>query len=303
LKARNLLFLIFLSLAACTKENIIIVPDNDPISYANISRLKIESYVNRLYIDLIGREPLKSELAAQVLMLQENELSRASRETLISYLMNDRTEREGDGSYQEAFTLNLYNLAKIRCLEGVADEEIQQQIGIARFGARIDSLEGNWDAYYKKQESIRRYQQVLDTRSFLLHEQIDYHQAFAAMVDNGIYDRINMNTFNFVRAVYDELLFRLPSEQEFETAFRIIEQNIPGTVFGKFAADKNEFIEAMIESTAQFEGMMIWAFQTYLNRPPAPAELVTFLPTYIQSRDIRMIINEIAVTDEYASFR
>jgi len=132
---------------------------------------------------------------------------------------------------------------------------------------------------------------------------MDYHQVFAAMIDNGVYDRINMNTFNFVRAVYDELLFRLPSDQEFETAFKIIEQNIPGTVFGRLASDKNEFIEAMIESTSMFEGMTIWAFQVYLNRAPAPAELVTFLPAYIQSRDIRLIIKEIAVTDEYASFK
>lgn len=288
---------------SCTKENIIVVPDNEPVSYTNISRLKIENYVNRLYIDLVGREPLKSELTVEADSLQSRELKREARVELIEKLMSDTTFREGESSYRAAFYLNLYNLAKVRCLEGVSDEEINQYMGILRFGARIDSLESNWDAYYKKQEALRRYQHLLDAQHQLLNGDISYNQLFAFIVHNGVYDRINMNTFNFVRAVYDELLFRLPTQQEFDVAFDMVEFNKPGVVFGRYGSNRDDFVEALTESPAMMEGLILWTFQLYLNRFPTPQELVTLLPVFIENRDIRYVIQQIAVTDEYASFK
>jgi hypothetical protein len=296
------LLLVFI-LASCTKEVIVIIPDNEPVSYTNISRLKIENYVNRLFIDLIGREPLKIELSEEVEILQTKELSRDARLKLIDKLMNDDTYREDENSYKAAFYLNMYNLAKVRCLEGVADEEVQQFMGIVRFGARIDSLEGNWDAYYKKQEALRRYQNLLDSQHHLYEGHISYNQIFAFIINNGVYDRINMNTFNFVRAVYDELLFRLPTQQEFQIAFDMVEFKVPGVVFGKYGSNKDDFVDAITESPAMMEGLIIWTFQTYLNRFPTPAEMVTLMPEFIKNRDIRYVINQIAVTDEYASFK
>jgi hypothetical protein len=288
---------------SCTKENIIVVPDNEPVSYTNISRLKIENYVNRLYIDLVGREPLKSELTVEADSLQSRELKREARVELIEKLMSDTTFREGESSYRAAFYLNLYNLAKVRCLEGVSDEEINQNMGILRFGARIDSLESNWDAYYKKQEALRRYQHLLDAQQHLLQGDITYNQLFAFIVHNGVYDRINMNTFNFVRAVYDELLFRLPTQQEFDVAFDMVELNKPGVVFGRYGSNRDDFVDALTESPAMMEGLILWTFQLYLNRFPTPQELVTLLPVFIENRDIRYVIQQIAVTDEYASFK
>jgi hypothetical protein len=288
---------------SCTKEHINIIPDNEPVSYTNISKLKIENYVNRLFIDLIGREPLKIELNEEVEILQEMELSRDARLVLIDKLMNDDTYREDENSYKAAFYLNMYNLAKVRCLEGVADEEVEQFMGIVRFGARIDSIEGNWDGYYKKQEALRRYQNLLDSQHHLYEGHITYNQIFSFIVSNGVYDRINMNTFNFVRAVYDELLFRLPTQEEFQVAFDMVEFQIPGIVFGKYGSDKDDFVDAITESPAMMEGLIIWTFQTYLNRFPNPAEMVTLMPEFIKNRDIRYVIKQIAVTDEYASFK
>ena len=112
-----------------------------------------------------------------------------------------------------------------------------------------------------------------------------------------------MNTFNFVRAVYDELLFRLPTQQEFDVAFDMVERNKPGVVFGRYGSNRDDFVEALTESPAMMEGLILWTFQLYLNRFPTPKELVTILPVFIENRDIRYVIQQIAVTDEYASFK
>ena len=80
-------------------------------------RLKLKNYVNRLFIDLIGREPTDEEQTIEANILNDNDLSREIRLDLINRLMTDTSFSPNEGSYQEAFCNNLYFLAKIRCLE------------------------------------------------------------------------------------------------------------------------------------------------------------------------------------------
>jgi len=297
-----LILFVFFGLISC-QQDVVGIDGNEPFSNFNISDLKIENYVNRLYIDIIGREPLDEESVAEVDSLKASGLDRASRMQIIQKLMTDTTFREFEFSYKAAYVQNLYNLAKVRCLEGVADSEMNRRIGIARNGAFRDSLEENWDGYYEKLNEIRRYEATLDSRDALLNDQIRYHQMYAFMIDNGVYDQINMNTFNFVRAAFDELLWRLPTDQEFDRAFNMIEFNQAEEIFGQLGSDKNDFIRILTESQAMYEGMIVWAYQVLLNRTPDPAEVVTLLPIYLESQNINDVIAEILVTDEYANFR
>lgn len=288
---------------SCSTTELVVVDGNSPYSTFNISDIKIENYVNRLYIDIIGREPLDGELAAEVERLKAGDLKRETRDSIIYRLMTDTTYRENEFSYKAAFVQNLYNLAKVRCLEGVADSEIESKIGILAFGALQDSLEGNWDAYYQKQYEILRNQATLDTREAVYDGVIPYHQMYSFMIDNAIYDVINMNTFNFVRSTFDQLLWRLPTSQEFDNGFAMIEFNQTSELFGLTGSDKNAYIRILTESNEMYEGMLIWCYQVYLSRPPSAGEVVTLLPTYIQNKDINWVIAQILVTDEYANFR
>lgn len=291
----------FLSLSSCSEE-VNVVDGNAPISEFNISDLKIENYVNRLYIDLIAREPLNAELVEEVDSLKAAGLSRESRLAIIRKLMTDTTFRPNEFSYKAAYVQNLYTLAKVRNLEGIGDGALRQQIGIARNGMVKDSIEENWDGYFEKQAIIRRNQAVLDSKGRLLRGEIRYHEMYAYMVDNSIYDQINMNAFNFIRAVFDELLWRLPTDGEFDRSFDMIEFNESRELFGRVGSHKNDFIDIVIRSEGMFEGMIIWAYQTLLNRPPTAGEVVTLLPKYIESKNINVIFEEILVTDEYANF-
>ena len=288
---------------SCTTDELVVIDGNTPYSTFNISDIKIENYVNRLYIDIIGREPLDDELVQEVNRLKAGGLKRETRDSIIYKLMTDTTYRENEFSYKAAFVQNLYNQAKVRCLEGAPDSEIELRIGILKFGALQDSLEGNWDAYYLKQNEIRRNQSTLDSRQSLYDGLIEYHQMYAFMIDNSIYDIINMNTFNFVRATFDELLWRLPTTQEFDSGFNMIEFNQTTELFGSLGSDKNDYIRILIESSEMHEGMVIWCYQVLLSRPPSAAEVVTLLPEYIETKDINRVFAQILVTDEYANFK
>jgi hypothetical protein len=291
-----------LTLSACTDE-LVVIDGNTPYSTFNISDIKIANYVNRLYIDLIGREPLDDELTLTVDALKAGGLKREVRDSIIRVLTTDTTYRENEFSYKAAYVQNLYNLAKVRCLEGSSDGDINLRIGVLRFGALQDSLEGNWDGFYEKQNQIRRNQAVIDSRPALYDGLITYHQMYAFMIDNTVYDQINMNTFNYVRATFDQLCWRLPTEQEFNAGFDMIQFNETEELFGELGSNKNDYIRILTESNEMLEGMVIWAFQVFLSRPPSPGEVVTLLPEYNSTKDINRLIAQILVTDEYANFR
>ena len=287
---------------SCTTD-LVVVDGNPPYSTFNISDIKIENYVNRIYIDIAGREPLDNELDSVVNKLKASALGRETRDSIITHLMTDTTYRENEFSYKAAYVQNLYNLAKVRCLEGFSDSEIQQKIAIQKNAALQDSLEGNWDDYYIRQNEIRRDQLVLDSRQAFYDGLLPYHQMYAFMIDNEIYDIINMNTFNFVRATFDQLLWRLPTSQEFDSGFFMIQNNQTSELFGATGSDKNDYIRILTSSNEMLEGMLIWSFQVFLSRAPTTAETTTLLPVYIENKDINWLIRQIMVTDEYANFR
>jgi len=297
-------FLLFLglSLMSCSEE-LVVTDGNDPYSTFNISDLKIENYVNRLYIDIIGREPLDVELEATVKRLKAGSLKREVRDSIIYSLMTDTTYRENEFSYKAAFVQNLYNIAKVRCLEGASDADFELRIGILKNAALIDSLLGNLDGYYLAQYLIKLDEAVLESRQALYDGVIRYHEMYGLMINNSVYDLINMNTFNFVRATFDQLLWRLPTTEEFDRSFNMIEYNQTGTLFGSVGSDKKDYIQILIGSNEMLEGMVIWSFQTLLSRAPTADEMVTLLPVYIQTHDINWVMAQILVTDEYANFR
>jgi hypothetical protein len=289
-------------LSACSRE-LLVIDGNPPYSTFNISDIKIENYVNRLYIDIIGREPLDGELISQVDRLKAGGLERTTRDSIIYELMTDTTYRENEFSYKAAYAQNLYNLAKVRCLEGVGDYELDLFLSMLRNGAYRDSLDGKWDDFYEKKNEIRRNEATLASLEALYNGWIHYHQVFAFMIDNGVYDEINMNSFNFIRASFDQLLWRLPTAQEFDRSFQMVQENETAELFGVLGSDKNDYVRILTESNEMYEGMVIWSYRILLSREPTAGEVITLLPTYRSTKDINWLLAQILVTDEYANFR
>lgn len=298
-----LLIAIIAILYSCDSRVEKLIPENDSFSSTGVSKIKIENYINRLFIDLIGRGPTDIEKTVEIDKLNSNDLSEESRLDLINRLMTDSTYSENEGSYLEAYCNNLYLLAKIRCLEGVTDAEIVgMKLVDLRLGAYQDSLAANWEKYFEKLNNIRRYELMLGSTERLISGDLEYHEIYAFMIDNGVYDIINMNAFNFIRASFDQLLFRLPIEEEFNQAFDMVEFGLPNQLLGENGNSKEDYINIIINSTAMKEGMIRWAYQVFLQREGTAAEVATLLELYKQDESINQIITKIIVTDEYANF-
>ena len=187
-------------------------------------------------------------------------------------------------------------------VEGAESPDFTRYIGNANFSLKIARIEGDSIRVYRALEIIRRKQDVLDAKYEYRNQEITINEVFARMMDNGVYDNINMNTFNFVNASFDDLFYRFPTQNEFDIGFNIIEKNEVGPLFGGFAATKGEYCKLLTESDEFYEGLIRWTYLTLLNRDPTTSEVSVHFQNLQSTQDFRILQKEIIITDEYADF-
>ena len=300
---RFVLFLLFLSLCAssCSKDPEL-VPDNDAPYYSEVSDLLIENYINRVYIDQIGREPFDTEMASELQLLKAAELSMGSREAMITKLQINTQFISGDISYKHAYYNRLYEQAKARFMEAASNAEIQEVMGPIASGIQGDSLNGNWEGVYERYEALEKLQAVLDSEEDYFNGTIGIADMCAAMVNNAVYDEINMNTFNFVNASFDNMFFRFPTDAEFYAGFNMVEYNQPATLLGRSGQNKNEYVQILVNSREFYEGLIVWSYQLLLAREPLTEETNELMLDLFADHDLQKVQRAIMITDEYAHF-
>ncbi|MFK7969337.1 MAG: hypothetical protein AB8F95_03170, partial [Bacteroidia bacterium] len=122
------------------------------------------------------------------------------------------------------------------------------------------------------------------------------------MLFNSVYDEINMNSINFIRASFNDLFFRFHTQDEFDRAFQIIEFSQPEVILGQSAGNKLEYIGVLTNSRECYEGMVRWAYQGLLAREPSAAETTKALEDFYLTKDYQKVQRDILLTDEYARF-
>jgi hypothetical protein len=174
--------------------------------------------------------------------------------------------------------------------------------GILQFAALLDSLNGDFTSYERNKREIRKLEDLLTSRHELMTGQIDLREMYTRMIDNAIYDEINMNSFNYVNATFDDLFYRFPTEAEFVQAFNIMEYNQPGVVFGEVAQNEGEYLHLLLNSQEYEEGMQRWAFLSLLSREPTSQEVWNLSGVFGEDGNLEKLQEEILITDEYAGF-
>lgn len=297
-----LVILLLITVSSCTKTEHKVFTNNDPQSPHRVPTIRVESYVNRLFIDLVGRSALEEELAVETQKLIDAKLGLAARKELIIRLQTDTIPIVGDSSYNIAYHQRLYDIMKSRLCEGADDEEFLKAVGIARFAIKVARAEGDSVRVFEALELITRNLNVVDGKVQLRKGEITINQLFARMMNNTVYDNINMNSFNFVNASFDNLFFRFPTRNEFNIAFDIIEKNKVGSLFGGFASNKSEYCTLLTESNEFWEGLIQWTYITLLAREASTQEVVNHFNKLIKDKNFKALQLDILVTDEYADF-
>jgi hypothetical protein len=294
--------LVFLFSSCKKEEELVVISGNTIPDYNGTPTILVENYVNRLFIDLIGREPTDIEMESKVNFLKSGSLSSGIREQLVDDLMFSTEFIEGDSSYTKAYFLKFYNDMKGRFLEGASEATIYEEYALWTNLVAFSLQQGNLFEAELLQLEADKIKGVLDSRIQLRDDLITVDEMVRRMCFNSLFDDINMNTFNFVNATFDQIFYRFPTEAEFEQAYNIIEFNLAGTLFGTVAQNKNEYLELLTGINEFEEGMIRWAYKSLLSRDPNSAEVIDLLDDFQNNNDIQTVQKKILITDEYAGF-
>ena len=296
-------YIIFVAITITScKKDVVIIPNNNAPIYSEIPTILLENYVNRLYIDLIGREPLDDEMSSDVQFLRDNDVSFQSRDSLIFKLQFDTVFITGDSSYKIAYFHRIYEMVKVRLIEGVSNSHIQTVMN-TRYNRYVnDSLGGNMISAHENLMKYYRFKDVISSESAYYNSLINIKEMHRRMINNPIYDNINMNTFNFVNAAFDNLLFRFPTQYEFNNSYAMIEDEQPYSVLGSSGTNKEDFINIICNTREFYEGIIHWTYLTLLARVPTTTETDYLMNDFYISCDFLKLQRYVMQTDEYAHF-
>jgi hypothetical protein len=258
--------------------------------------------VNRLFIDLIGREPTDEEMDDRVTSLRENSLSEEARIELIQELMFSEAPVEGDTSYTLAYFNKLYGDFKARFLEGASQATILEEYNLQVYLIDFLTQTGDIQSAQIMEIEAAKTADVLNVRTELRTGAILVDEACRRMCFNSIYDDINMNSFNFLNASFDQLFFRFPTQAEFDQVYPVIEYNLAGTLFGQAIQNKQEYLSLMTSVDEFAEGMIRWAYLNLLSRDPNSAEVLDLMDEFQNDFDYQTVQQKILISDEYAGF-
>jgi len=295
------LIVIILCVSSC-KKDAEIISNNDAPYYAEIPTILLENYVNRLYIDLLGREPLDNEMGHDVKFLRDADVSLGSRDSLLYKLQFDTTYIEGDSSYKFAYFHRMYEMIKVRLIEGASNAYIAQDLSNWWYFYVNDSLNGDLLSANKKLLEYNILKNVLDSELEYYNNEIEINEMHRRMIYNSVYDKINMNTFNFINAAFDNLLFRYPTQYEFDEVYLMIEDNTGQVVLGNSGNNKEAFTHIICNTREFYEGVITWAYGTLLARYPTSEETDFLMQKFYYDHDFQWVQREIMKSDEYAHF-
>lgn len=269
-------------LFSCSKT--VEIKDNIPPPDNNVTELQISTYVNRLYIGLLGRKASSTEFVdAKALLGPEPDLT--DRSGLVDQLLQ-QTE------YKRNYVLRW----RQDLIEGIDSATAARDVQLYTFQLQDTSMNPLIRA--ELQSRIVRLQALMFVNQDFLSGQIDWKGVIRRFLDNPYYDEINMGTENFVVSLFQHFLDRYPSGQELEDAKRMVD-GFSGILFLQTGNSKSQCLDILLSSDAFLEGQIHRLYQSYLYRKATQDEVLGLLDLYKQSPSIQTIQKSILSSESY----
>ena len=196
-----------------------------------------------------------------------------------------------------------YEILKVRLIEGASNAEINQFSSNAYNQYVVDSIAGKMLDAYNKLLDYHNLNDVIKSELEYYNGKINIRDVHRRMIYNAVYDEINMNIFNYINAVFDNLLFRYPTTFEFDESYKMISDNTPQILLGQSGQNKYDFADIICDSRGFYEGVIQWAYLTLLARVPTSEETDRMMNSFYYDYDFQYIQRQIMISDEYAHFK
>lgn len=273
-----------LILSSCTKTDIVVIDDNTAPPDSTIENVVKETYVNKIYISLLGRKPTDTEQIESIAILDQDNLSQENRDELVNLLFE-----------KEEYLNRTYEIAM---------NELLPSVDTAYLSFLIDqyemALENITDPVYIEilTEEIERLEDVRDILKDLKSDSLSITGMYKRLVNNEPYDELNMGTENFIVSVFQYFLIRYPTDGELLNATTMVDGS-SSVVFYQDGSSKNNFIDIFFSYDEYYEGQVRLLYQRYLYREPSSEEMASLAVQYQNSGDYQGLQKSILTSDEY----
>ena len=293
-----LLLLIICSSISCIKDEIIyenehinvVIENNDAPPYSGITSIQIEGYVNRLFIDLLGREPTITERTQTKDYLKSNDLTEEAREFVLNQLM------VSNEYYQRFFTIHSGEL-----LDGITDQDINNAIATFNilYNNAISANEPLLAQFY--QNGLIKLTDLKQAISDYSTNLISVNDFFYRLIDNPFFDDINMGSENFAIGCFEGLFNRLPTESELDASIEMID-GFSAQLLLKDGNGKDDFIQIVTTVPEFYQGLTIDIYNQLLARNPDSQEMSNGTILLSSTSDYKAVQKIVLTSDEYAGF-
>jgi len=277
--------LLCMLLFGCTKTETTYIPNNEAPPDVSVSTLKLETYVNKCYIGLLGRKPTDAELATGVQTLRDSSLSSGGRRVMLASILD-----------QEAFLIKTYindGTLLLNNWDTSLFNRYLSQLSIIRQDSAYSQV------YVLIDSGIVSLERLLSIPEDYINGTIDTRTMHARMVNNYAYDEVNMGGENFVRSIFDHFLLRYPTTAELAEGIKMFD-GFEGVVFTKTGSSRHDFVTIFFSEQGYYEGQVRWAFKRFLYRDANTEELAYYTNIFYQSGEQKILFNELLTLNEYA---
>jgi len=287
------IFLLSMFMMSCQKDSIVknvIIEDNNAPHYDEVTTVQIQNYVNKMYIDLLGREPLETELTTTAAELKANSLSDASREQLLVSLMNS-------DEYYDRF----YEIYQSAYLPGVTDAELDERIYLFEVERDNQLAAGNDVVAQLIDIELDFLYSLRNLQSDYQNGNITINRFMRVICTNSYYDEINMGAENFALSCFENFLKRNPTDAELIASVEMVDGN-PSQVFLNDGSSKEDFIQIVTTIPEFYQGLAIDAYNQLLVREPTSQEMTEAILILEDTQDFQAVQRIVLKSDEYAGF-
>lgn len=284
--------------SSCTQKEIIVVNEHiiDTITnntappFNEITTLQLQNYINRFYIDLLGREPLNAEMEQHTVFLKENNVSSLAIDQVVDAIFSD-----------EKYFVRLHEIYMTNYLPGVDQQDIITQ-GFIFQNAQEDALQAGENILAQIiQVDIDNIENLKSAPLDFADGTINISEYMQRLCTNQLYDNINMGSENFTISCFENFLKRYPTDAELAASVNMID-GFPSQLLFRDGTSKTDFVIIVTQSDNFFEGLAIDIYQQLLARRPSSPEMSAATDQFKQGGSYQSLQKTIIKTSEYRGF-
>lgn len=279
-----LLGLISIFNQSCTKDDVTVIDGNQAPPDNTIENLVYQNYVNKAYIALLGHEPDDVEREQALNILYQGSLSMGSRDSMLQLVIADND-----------FYTNAYQQAGEQLINGYDTLAIAQYEAAYQLVLLDTAYQSVWYLVHLELDKLTLLREVPED---LYNGTLSIKDMHRRMINNRVYDEINMGTENFVLTVFDHFFLRLPTVSELEESKNMVD-GLNAIVFFQEGYTKDMFMDHFFDHQEYYEGQVRQLYQKYLFREPTLDEVTELSSAYMTTGDYKALLIDILSTDEY----